>query len=273
MSYSSIKVLQINLNYSALATESALDLAIGLGVGIIAVQEPQVFPNLNGDYITTRSVIHQGFVQILPFHGLLRPRTLFYISKALSFINIAKESPQDPDCLIIDINNGNSKIQVINIYNKKDLNGTGIRTINRGLLPSPLYQHSIVLGDFNTYYPWWDPLHNKSQAADALVEQITTSNLLLLNTPGTGTFYRPYMEIPIVIDLTLNTGSLVNKIQDWQTLPDLGSDHYRILFNIVNTSTTSINNTINSRFNTKRADQDRFKKTLILEITKLTTLT
>ena len=139
MSYSSIKTLQINLNRSAAATKSALDLAIELKVDIIAVQEPWVFPNPDGDYTTTRSVIHQGFVQILPFHGSLRPRTLFYISKALSFINIAKESPQDPDCLIIDINNRNSKIQVINIYNEKDLNGTSIRTINRGLLPSPLY--------------------------------------------------------------------------------------------------------------------------------------
>ena len=254
MSYSSIKTLQINLNRSAAATESALDLAIELKVDIIAVQEPQVFPNPDSNYTTTRLVIHQGFIQILPFHRLLRPRTLFYISKALSFINIAKESPQDPDCLIIDINNGNSKIQVINIYNKKDLNSTSIYTINRGLLPSPLYQHSIVLGDFNTHHPWWDPLHDKSPTADDLVEWITTSNLLLLNTPGTGTFYRPHMEIPTVIDLTLNTGSLVNKIQDQQTLPDLGSDYYRILFNIVNTSTTSVNNTINSRFDTKRAN-------------------
>ena len=81
------------------------------------------------------------------------------------------------------------------------------------------------------------------------------------------------MEIPTVIDLTLNTGSLVDKIQDWQTLPDLGSDYYGILFNIVNTSTTSVNNTINSRFDTKRADWDLFKKTLILKITKLTTST
>ena len=36
----SIKVLQVNLNRNALATESALDLAVGLGVDIIAVQEP-----------------------------------------------------------------------------------------------------------------------------------------------------------------------------------------------------------------------------------------
>jgi len=142
--------------------------------------------------------------------------------------------------------------------------------MDRGLLLNPLYQHSIVLGDFNTHHPWWDPLHDKSPAADDLVEWVTTSNLLLLNEPGTGTFYRPYMEIPTVIDLTLTTTNLVDKVQDWQTLPDIGSDHYGILFNIINTSTTSINNIINSRFDTKRADWDLFKKTLSLKIAKST---
>ena len=154
MSYSSLKVLQINLNRSAPATESALDLAIGLHVDIIAVQEPWVFPNPDDDYTTTRSVIHPGFTQILPLHGRLRPRTLFYINKALSFINIAIESPQDPDCLIIDINNGNSKIQVINIYNEKDLHGNSTYTVNRDLLPNPLNRQIVILGDFNTHHPW-----------------------------------------------------------------------------------------------------------------------
>jgi hypothetical protein len=62
------------------------------------------------------------------------------------------------------------------------------------------------------------------------------------------------METPTVIDLTLNTADLVDKIQDWQTVPDLGSDHYGILFNIINTSGASVNNIINSRFDTKRAN-------------------
>jgi len=112
----------------------------------------------------------------------------------------------------------------------------------------------VILGDFNTHHPWWDPLHDKSPSADALVEWITTSNLLLLNEPGTRTFYRSNIETPTVIDLTLNTADLVDKIQDWQTVPDLGSDHYGILFNIINTSGASVNNIINSRFDTKRAN-------------------
>ena len=150
----SIKVLQVNLNRSALATESALDLAVGLGVDIIAVQEPWVFPKLDGDYTTTRLVIHQGYTQILPYYGSLRPRTLFYIAKAsLALANIATESPQNPDYLILDINTRDSRVQVINIYNQKHLNKSGIYTINRELLPSPLARNTVVLGDFNTHHP------------------------------------------------------------------------------------------------------------------------
>jgi len=152
ISITNLKILQINLNRSAPATESALNLATELNIDIIAIQEPWVYPNPNNDYTVTRLVIHSGFTQILPYHGILRPRTLFYVSKAINIANIAIESPQDPDCLIIDINYKNSKIQVINIYNEKHLDGSGIYTVNKGLLPNPLYKDSIVLGNFNTYY-------------------------------------------------------------------------------------------------------------------------
>ena len=86
--------------------------------------------------------------------------------------------------------------------------------MDRELLPSPLARNTVVLGDFNTYYPQQDPLYNKDLVADDLVEWITKNNLLLLNTLGTGTYYKSNMEIPIVIDLTLYIANLVDIIQD-----------------------------------------------------------
>jgi hypothetical protein len=254
-----IRVLQVNLNRSAPATESTFEIAIELNIDIIAVQEPWVFPPINNDYTKTRSVIHQSFTQILPIHGPLRPRTLYYISKNLgpeTSTALASNSPQDPDCLIIDIQNRGTKIQLINIYNEKDLGGSGVHTLNRGVIPAPLSQNSIILGDFNTHHPWWDPLAPKSPTADALVEWITENNLILLNTPGAGTFFRPNMTRPTVIDLTLTTSSLLDKVQDWQTLPDLGSDHYGILFTIVATTSATTNSETASprRYNTKKAN-------------------
>lgn len=76
------------------------------------------------------------------------------------------------------------------------------------------------------------------------------------------------METPTVIDLTLNTSSLVNQIQDWQTLPDLGSDHFGILFSITSATSTTSTNSANTRFNTKLADWDLFKKSLVLKISE-----
>ena len=111
-------------------------------------------------------------------------------------------------------------------------------------------------------------MHGKSTNADTLVEWINANNLLLLNTPGTGTFYRRHIETPTVINLTLHTSSLIDKIQDWQTLPDLGSDHFAILFNIVYTSTTNASNTLFQRFNTKKADWNIFKSVLTDKIAK-----
>ena len=73
------------------------------------------------------------------------------------------------------------------------------------------------------------------------------------------------MQNATVIDLTLVSGSLVNKIQDWQIIPDLGSDHLGVLFTITTTSNTrNSNSTSNLRYNTKKADWDLFSKELKL---------
>jgi hypothetical protein len=64
------------------------------------------------------------------------------------------------------------------------------------------------------------------------------------------------MARPTVIDLTLSTSSLLDRVQDWQTIPDLGSDYFGILFNIVATTSSAINskNTLLGRYNTKKAN-------------------
>ena len=43
---------------------------------------------------------------------------------------------------------------------------------------------------------------------------INKYSLNLLNTPGEGTFYRPHMAIPSVLDLTFATQGIVNYIID-----------------------------------------------------------
>jgi hypothetical protein len=64
---SSLKILQVNLNKSSEATESALQIAVEQKVDLIIVQEPWLTgPHEPPDYSNTRSTLHQAFTQILP---------------------------------------------------------------------------------------------------------------------------------------------------------------------------------------------------------------
>ena len=72
------------------------------------------------------------------------------------------------------------------------------------------------------------------------------------------------MEYPSVLDLTFATQGLVNQVEDWQILPDLGSDHFRVLFTIIYTSSSSSTSPPLKapRFNTKKANWVQFNKSL-----------
>ena len=72
---SNVRILQVNLNRNQPATESALQVAIELKVDLVLVQEPWVLSDTQ-DYAGARSTLHSSFVQILPRHKTLRPRTL-----------------------------------------------------------------------------------------------------------------------------------------------------------------------------------------------------
>jgi hypothetical protein len=191
---------------------------------------------------------------------------MFYVLKDLK-VNLAPSSPKDPDCIIIDLIE--STTQLVNIYNATYPNiANSIPTIQRNnILLNQLPTKSVILGDFNTHHPWWDPLRTQSSNAQHLLDLIKAYNLELLNTPGEGTFYRPNMSTPSVIDLSFATKGIVNKIQDWQVIPELGSDHFGVLFTIstlANWSKSSI-----PRFNTKKANWNQFKDILSNSIDKV----
>jgi Endonuclease-reverse transcriptase len=247
----SLRILQINLNRSLLATESTLQLAIELKIDLVLVQEPWTISTIT----TTRSVVHPAFFQLLPPSSLgTRPRTLAYVTNRLQpLVTISPSSPIDPDFLVLDIINGQSTIQVYNIYNEKDQLGLGPSTLERVLYSTVLGPNSLVLGDFNSHHPWWDPLTtSQSTGASDLVLWLEENRLELINSPGIGTFYRPNMARESVLDLTLATSTLASAISDWQVLPGLGSDYFSILFTINRTDTYL--ETSQLRFNTKKAD-------------------
>ena len=123
------------------------------------------------------------------------------------------------------------RFNLYNIYNEKDAAGT--KTIPRTLLHTRLREASILLLDANEHHPWWDPqCSTTSQGAQPFVDWIEEQDLALLNTPGTGTFFRPHLSREPVLDLSLVTPDLATKAIDWQVTTETGSDHYGLLFSI-----------------------------------------
>ncbi|KAF7564397.1 hypothetical protein PtrM4_038310 [Pyrenophora tritici-repentis] len=261
----SIKILQANLNKSIQATESTLQLAVELRVDIIAVQEPWLTPTRNNDYADTRSTSHAAYLQILPqSEPKLRPRVLFYISRTLlAETHLLEGFTSDPDAIALVVQKGNHKFNIFNLYNERGIGD--IKTIPRVLLNTNtrLPESSILLLDANEHHQWWDPLcTSTSPGAPPFVEWIESQNLSLLNTPGTGTFFRPHLSRESVLDLSLVTPDLADKAIDWQVTTETGSDHYGLLFSI-RSDTDQVDNPINQRkFNTKKADWPLFQKTL-----------
>lgn len=262
-----IKVLQINLNKSQQATESALQLAIELQIDIIFVQEPWLIPKSqhHGDYRETRSVNHQNFIQILPNHNSSeRPRTLVYVAKKIrSQVLLAPNSPRDPDFQELEMVVDNSKITLINIYNQIDQLTKTQKTTDRCLFKIHPQKNTIIMGDFNIHHPLWESLASISSEGEELMDWMDEHQMELLNIPGEGTFYRPHMSHATVIDLTFASGAMSERIQDWQVIDDIGSDHLGILFTVVLSRPNICLDPLNeNRFNTRKADWTKFATSL-----------
>jgi hypothetical protein len=64
----------------------------------------------------------------------------------------------DPDLLVLVVAENNNMIELVNIYNETSLiEGNSLKTIERALLPRAISAKSVILGDFNTHHPWWNP--------------------------------------------------------------------------------------------------------------------
>jgi hypothetical protein len=146
------------VNRNGTTTENVLQTAIELDIKVLVIQELWVIvrDSNNRKY---RSIIYSSYYQILPNYGTLRPRTLIYIARELQ-ASLAQNSLSDPDCLIIDLSLGILKMQLINFYNtihSEDPNSI-LTILREDILPTTLFDSSLLLGDFNIYHPWWDPL-------------------------------------------------------------------------------------------------------------------
>lgn len=116
--------------------------------------------------------------------------------------------------------------------------------------------------DANEHHPWCDPGCKTSQDGQLLADWIEDQNLSLLNTPGATTFFRPNVSREITLDLSIATPDLKDKVKDWQITTEPGSDHHEIILSSQKTKDLVSNPASRTRYNTKRADWDRFSEEL-----------
>ncbi|KYG39917.1 hypothetical protein M433DRAFT_161139, partial [Acidomyces richmondensis BFW] len=136
-----LKILQINVNRSSLATEGALEYARDLDIDLIA---------------KSRSITHPSYNCIVPSptSPSTRPRTLLYFRRDLG-LELAQKNLRDSDLQSIDIRDKRNQLTLLNIYNERDINN--IWTLDRTLYKLPIPKSTILLGDFNIHHPVWEP--------------------------------------------------------------------------------------------------------------------
>jgi len=126
------RILQANVNRSAQATETVLDIGIRERIAIIAIQEPW-FLKENDNW--TRPLCHNGYITITPqVDKTIRPRTTTYINQNLLGeiqVNPVQTNDRDIQNLILQDKRGN-KLQILNVYNERDEEGQ--YTVERTLL-------------------------------------------------------------------------------------------------------------------------------------------
>ena len=256
-----LRIIQANTNRGIQATESVLEYAVQQKVDLILIQEPWIFRDKETGYRDCRSINHPSFTALLPPHGNnIRPRTLVYTSRLLQ-LQINPTRLLDSDCQSLEVRDSNgSRIQIVNLYNEKDQEGRW--TVDRCLYSLPLLPNTLVAGDFNTRHQSWDPTSSRNSAQeDNLYTWIEEKHLLLRNVPNVGTFYRPHMDAPSVIDLTLTKGQLSQQELNWHTI-DIGSDHLAIGITISATASKLSTPLDTQGYNTKKADWGLFSHSL-----------
>jgi hypothetical protein len=141
------------MNRNSSTTKNVLQIAIELDIKVLVIQEPWVIvrDNNNREYYF---IIYSSYYQILPNYSTLRPRTLVYVARELQ-ASLAQNSLSDPNYLIIDLSLSILKMQLINFYNAIHLEDPNniLIILREDILLTTLYNSSLLLGDFNIYYP------------------------------------------------------------------------------------------------------------------------
>jgi len=147
---------------------------------------------------------------------------------------------------------------------------THIFTARLGDILDRINEDVVIGADVNAHSPQWfsRPGNNSGSARGTHVESlIAEKHLTVHNQPGRlDTYERPGMGASN-IDVTLTRGgSLSNSVSEWEVLDITDSDHRTIRFKVRVGSGSEGPTVGKCRFNTRKADWDRFRRVLAQEV-------
>ncbi|GFO14931.1 RNA-directed DNA polymerase from mobile element jockey [Plakobranchus ocellatus] len=115
-------------------------------------------------------------------------------------------------------------------------------------LPKPF----LVLGDFNAHSPAWGD--SRRDGRGRMLEEFTAENDLIILNSGEQTFVHSAYHLTSAIDLAVASPSIAAECS-WAAHSDLcGSDHFPIFL----TLSSNFSSNVNTSFNFKKADWNRF---------------
>ena len=215
---------------------------------------------------------HPSFESILPdTTNNERPRTAAYISKSRLDILCSYRSDLlphlDGDILPLQILAGKEKFTLWNIYNERKKltpDSRPLYTMDRTLNQLQIPQHSILCGDFNAHHSLWNSAVHQQIRGDVLVEWFTANNCDLVNQPDIPTYNYRHGSGSSVLDLTLATQDIFDRVVDWAVDEDAhtGSDHEVVRFSLVLDTDNLVHSPMSNKYNWQKADWTSFESTL-----------
>ena len=248
---------------------TCLEIDLELKIDYILFQEPYI------NMTTKMTISHSAYYCIMPESEEVRPRVMIFAKKSSRFQFCQRSDIcSDTDILIIDINDSlNAKaevIQLINIYNKKSLaENSNEWTVKRSLKDVIPHANTIICGDFNSHYSWWNlaVLDAEARKATILVNWLQQFQFDLISESDSGTFHRNNLVRNSNIDLVFSTSNISQYISWWKDEEyTIGLKHDMIFFSISKKNDILIENPLYAyQYNFEKVDWKKINEEILLK--------
>ena len=160
--------------------------------------------------------------------GNLEGGVLILVKNGLTYTFLSSFDPSS-DYLAITVKiKGASPLHLFNVYVppiRSSSSDSRPKSFSSFLLPSS--PTTYISGDFNSHHLSWDSHSPEDQSGKDLFDWLLSSDLIPINNPEHHTLLHCATGNRSSPDLSLIPARIVFKCT-WQTLPDLGSDHFPI---------------------------------------------